>query len=179
MRFDQAELIHLRKAPIRDWILQALLAVICLAIGLGFFWLVLKISSDFSNLDTTLILLCASVASLAASIYLGRALITSAVNEAKINLSSQWVEVVRYRIYGKSADRYYFHQIERFKSYKATRFLSSQSPLYSLELTLVNGKKVRIRVTIGSSRTETTRFIKLLNKTLRHSKLTATQTVQE
>lgn len=179
MRSDQTKPILLRHAPIRDWILQALLAIVCLIVGVGLFWIFLGIASDPSNLDATLILFCASIASFAASIYVGRSVITSPVREVKIDLASEWVEVTRYHIYGKRTDRYHFYQIEKFKSYKATRFLSSRSSRYSLELTLLSRKKVRIRVIIGDSQTATTKFIKSLNKTLRQSRSVATRTVQE
>lgn len=179
MPSDQTEQIYLRQAPIRDWILSALLSIVCLVIGCCLFLLLLRSLREPDNGELNLLLFGAAIAAIAASIFVGRHFITSPISEVKINLAGQWVEVTRYRIYGKRKNRYQFHQIEKFKSYKAKRFLSSRSPLYSLELTLVNRKKVRIPVTIGSVQAETTKFIKSLNKTLRQGKLAGTRSVQK
>lgn len=177
MPSDQSEQIHLRHAPVRDWILSALLSLVCLLIGCSLFWLMLRLLGDTDNADFTLLLFGAAVAAVAASLFVGRYCLTSAVSEVKIDLANQWVEVTRYRFYGKRRDRYHFHQIEKFRSYKAKRFLSSRSSSYSLELILINRKKVRIRVTIGSVQAETTKFIKSLNKTLRQSKSSVARTL--
>lgn len=167
---DQTEPVILRHVSIRDGILQTLLAIVCFVAGLWFSWIVWAIKDDLTNLDATLVLSFAAIASFVASGYFGRLVITSSVREVKIDFAGKWVEATRYGISGKRSERYHFHQIERFRSYKAKRFLSSRSRHYSLEIILASGKKIRIRVTIASVKTETTKFIKLLNKTLRQSR---------
>ena len=71
------------------------------------------------------------------------------------------VDITSRRVYGANTRRYFFHQIQKFKSQKGkTRFSSS----YSLVMILANGKTLKLEIPIGDDKNETVKLIKKLNR---------------
>jgi hypothetical protein len=77
------------------------------------------------------------------------------------------VDIIRQRFYGKKAERFYFHQIEKFKSYKGKLNFSQQ---YFLALVLANRKTLKLKIPVGADKLETTRLVKKLNKFVKSKK---------
>lgn len=163
---DAREPIHLRQVPVWKWVFASLVIIVNLLNTLLLVQNLLQTGADPDDLKSIFhfivltVLLCVSVwfhDSIKAVIY-------PDVNEVVIDPNARSVDLTRYRIYGKRTDRYFFHQIEKFRSHKPKwRFRTR----YFAEVILVNKKKVYIAIPIGDDKIEVTKLIKKLNKIIR------------
>ena len=160
---SEPDKLHIRHVPSWDWLKGIVLLLAC---SIVCYWLINSTSgiwSDPYNLETTLYLsVFVFVVAYFFVFNLGiRTLIFATITTIVLNRKSRSVDLVRYGIFGKRTDRFYFDQLNGFKSFKPKRFLRSG---YFLELILSNNKKIKLWVPLGSDKLATTRFIKNLNK---------------
>ena len=71
------------------------------------------------------------------------------------------VDILYQRFYGNKVKRHFFHNVEKFKSYKGTMNFSSR---YFLALVLVNRKTIKLKIPIGTDKRDIIKLIKKLNK---------------
>ena len=132
-------------------------------------WLVFKPPSRFSMLtegidwfDVILLVVLAG--------YLGffegdlKGGILSPAATVTLNTKERFVQVDYIRIYGKRTERFYFHQLKKFRSRKKDRWFFSE---YCMDLILISGKRVSLNLPIGREKNEVVVLIKRLNKAIR------------
>lgn len=78
-----------------------------------------------------------------------------------INRKNARFDVVYQRFYGTKSQRFYFYQIQKFKSYKGKLIFKSS---YFLAVVLANKKVIKLKMPIGNDKQDITKFIKKLNK---------------
>jgi hypothetical protein len=78
-----------------------------------------------------------------------------------INKQTKSIDIIRRRFYGSKTERFYFHQIQKFKSYKAKLNFSSK---YFLALVLANQKTIKLKIPINGDKRNTIKLVKTLNK---------------
>jgi hypothetical protein len=162
--------IRIRHIPSWDWVRGTVLLIVCSIIC---YWLInatYGIWSDPYNLEITLYL--AAFVFVVAYFFVFnlsiRTLLFAAITTIVLNRKSRSVDLVRYGIFGKRTDHFYFNQLNGFKSYKPKRFLRSG---YFLEVILSNNKKIKLLVPLGRDKLATTRFIKNLNKFIKSAQI--------
>ena len=79
----------------------------------------------------------------------------------RINADAKYIEISETCFYRRKVMRYYFYQLDRFHSYKATR-LGTKG--YLLSLKLVNKDSVRLLIPLGTDKNATVKLIKALNR---------------
>ncbi len=166
---DAREPIRLRHIPFRKWIFGGVLVIFSLLNSLLLVRNILQTGGNPDDLTSTLLLIVLTVL-LCACIWFYdsiKALIYPDVNEVIIDPNARSVDLTRYRIYGKRTDRFFFHQIEKFRSHKPKRWLRTR---YFAEVILVNKKKIHIAIPIGDDKVEVTKLIKKLNKIIRSAR---------
>ncbi len=84
-----------------------------------------------------------------------------------VNRKNARLDIAYQRFYGTKAKRFYFYQIEKFKSYKGKLIFKSS---YFLALVLANKKVIKLKLPIGNDKREITKFIKKLNKFVKAKK---------
>ena len=106
--------------------------------------------------DTFLVLLPASVG----AVFLILPLAFAPQMSVTVSRKTKSVGIKSRRIYGAKAERYFFYQIQKFKSHKGeTRF----SPAYCPALMRADGKVYKLKIPTGD-KDETVKFVKKLNK---------------
>lgn len=130
---------------------------------------ILKTGGDPHNFESTILYLTLMVIVAIGSWFGGgiKSLFFPPVHEIFVDPQNRFIEMTRYGILGKQRERYLFHQVKKFRSYKPKQYFS---PPYSLELILVNKQRIRIKVSIGEDKVEVTKFIKKLNILIREPK---------
>lgn len=78
-----------------------------------------------------------------------------------IDRRNKMVKICEYRFYERRVQKYYFHQIKKFKShFRKSRIYSK----YFLSLVLANQKEIKLRIVASEDKNTTVRFIKNLNR---------------
>jgi hypothetical protein len=165
--FENSDEIIIRHVPVKKWIVGTILTFI---FGIFIFWLIYYVfvsSRDFilALLETLPILfIAAAVAWILFKVETVHApLITVIVNQKAGSVS-----VIHQRFYGKKETRYYFYQIQKFKSYKSK---ANFSPMYFLALILANQKTFELNIPVGSDKQNTIKLVKKLNKFIKYKRL--------
>lgn len=166
---ENAEEIRIRHVPVRDWIVGGVLSVLTLV----FFFLFLSaliFSAEFHRLLFGEWIDAIFYASLAASAILmacGIKPLIAPLTTVSVDHQTLAVTINEKRFYGTKTQRLYFHQIDKFKSYKGKL---NFSPQYFLALVLANRKTLRLKIPVGTDKLETTRLVKKLNKFVKSKK---------
>lgn len=84
-----------------------------------------------------------------------------------LDKNTKSIEIQRHNIYRKKTRRFYFHQIDKFKSYKQNLNFSSK---YFLALVLCNRKTLKLEIPIDKDQKETRKFVRKLNKLVKELK---------
>ena len=85
-----------------------------------------------------------------------------------ISQKTRSVDILYQRFYGSKVKRHFFHNVEKFKSYKGTMNFSSR---YFLALVLVNRKTIKLKIPIGKDKQDIIKLIKKLNKFMKSKDL--------
>jgi hypothetical protein len=91
-----------------------------------------------------------------------------------ISHKTKSVDVLNRRFYGSQTKRFYFTQIQKFKSYKGKLNFSSQ---YFLALVLANKKVLKLKIMIGADKQNTIKLVKKLNKFVK-SEITSKENIR-
>jgi hypothetical protein len=86
-------------------------------------------------------------------------MICTPLTTLKIALKFNFVEIHHQRLYGTQAQRFYFAQIEKFKSYQKNKKLF-------LKLILANQEEIKFKFSTGDGK-QTTKMVKKLNKIIK------------
>lgn len=77
-----------------------------------------------------------------------------------IDSETSAVEIIRGKLSGAAAERFYFHQIRKFKSYTDK---SKRSSRYFLALILTNGRHMRLSIPIAKNKLSASKLIRKFN----------------
>ncbi len=163
---DELQSFRFRYTPIAERILGAVLIVASLTVFAFLARAIFLSGGDPDNVESSLLFITLTIV-LCGDIWFHTSitsLIAPPVNEIAIDPKARFVDLTRLRIYGSHTDRYFFHQIEKFRSHKRKRFFVKT---YFMEVILVNKTKIFIQIPIGEEQHEVTKFIKKLNKIIR------------
>jgi hypothetical protein len=163
---EDSEKISIKYIPISKWISGGILTFILGVFGVWFIYFMYANPNNSVNWLSLFLVTAFALAIIFPGIFDFNidSLIFAPLITVKLNQNAQNVDIIRLRFYGKRTERFYFHQIRKFKSYKAKLNFSSQ---YFLALVLVNGKMLKLRIPIGDDKQNTVKFVKKLNKFIR------------
>ncbi len=159
MRIDSSpEKVYLRHFPVAQWTLGLLVLGLCFA---GVIWLILGPHPFDTWIEVAYNIVMANLA-----IYENRrnSGIRAPAMEVAIDNVQRFIQVRRTYAYRRRVDRYYFHQVDRFHSYRGRRFGIER---YLLAMKLRSRRTNRLGIPIGKEKNEVTKLIKDLNKRLR------------
>jgi hypothetical protein len=156
---ENSEEIFIRYVPFWRWSIGAILIFISAFFGIWFLYTVLTNSNVLGDVPFIVFGIAFSLVVIF-DISLG-SLIFAALVTVSVKRKARCIDINYRRIYGRKTERLFFHQIEKFKSYKTKSGFSTR---YFLALVLANGKTVELKIPIGSDKQITTKFIKNLNK---------------
>lgn len=167
--FDE---IVIRHAPVKKWIVGAILIF---TFGIFIVWVIRYVFVNSRDFFTALFeaLPTFLIAAAFAWILFKSQTIHAPLITVAVNLRAESVKITRRRFYGKEEARYYFYQIEKFKSYKGK---ANFSPMYFLALILVNQKTIKLNIPVGGDKQNTIKLIKKLNKFIKSERLLKKQT---
>jgi hypothetical protein len=154
---ENADEIIIRHTPLVRWISGALLAFL---IGGILFWHIVFNASTSIGAFPILLLAAAGITMLYLETNPFRLLLAPQTT-VTVSLKTKSVNILSRRIYGAKTERYFFHQIRKFKSHKGEFIFA---PAYSLALVLTNGKSLKLRIPIAADKKEAGKFIKKLNQ---------------
>jgi hypothetical protein len=172
---ENSDEIVIRHIPIGEWITGAALIFV-----FGGFWVWLTYSAmlgtgNFFEAPTTLWLGVLAILIFTAAIVLIAVLdislssmIFAPLTIVTISERTKSVDIVYQRFYSNKVKRHFFHNVEKFKSYKGTVNFSSR---YFLALVLVNRKTIKLKIPIGTDKQEIIKLIKSLNKFMKSKDL--------
>ena len=167
---ENSDKIFIRHIPFGKWILGGLLVFFYGGVFVWFILTVIKPQSSFesgtqSRFDLLPILLLAAVILFLLEIKF-LPLLFAPWTDIIVSQKTRSVNILSRRIYGAKTERYFFHQIQKFKSYKGKTRLS---PAYFLSLVLVNQKVIKLKIPIGD-KNSTVKLVKKLNKFINQPK---------
>ena len=157
---ENSDEIIIRHVPFGKWIIGGILIFIFSLFSIWFIYSAIFSSSDSLGLLPVIIFAATVILIVVFDISLN-SMIFAPLRIVTISEKMKSIDIVHQRFYGTEAKRYYFHQIEKFKSYKGTVNFSSR---YFLALILANRKVIKLRIPIGDNKQETIKLIKKLNK---------------
>ena len=157
---ENSDEIIIRHVPFGKWIIGGTLIFIFCLFSIWLIYPAIYSSSESLNL-LPLFIFGAAVILIAVFDISLNSMIFAPLRIVTINEKTKSVDIVHQRFYGSETERYYFHQIEKFKSYKGTVSFSSR---YFLALILANRKVIKLRIPVGDDKQETIKLIKKLNK---------------
>lgn len=158
---ENDEEIVLRHKPVKQWIFGGIFLLLFLSVYsfLIFYWLAVE--------KTWNVLIMLGVPLLGVVLlYLIFSGISAPLMIVVINRETKSVDVTRRRFYGTRTERFYFHQISRFKSYKAAK----KTPPYFLALVLANRKTNKLNFPLGEKKANS-RLIRRLNQFIKASRI--------
>lgn len=156
---ENSEEIFIRYVPFLKWSVGAALIFIFVFFGI---WMLYNIYTNSNFLGITPFIVFSTAIFFLGIFDVGLGFfIFEAMVTVSIKRQARCIDISRQRIFGKKTERFFLHQIEKFRSYKAKHFFSTQ---YFLALVLANGKTVKLKIPIGNDKQNTTKFIKNLNK---------------
>lgn len=172
---ENSDEIVIRHVPVAQWILGGFLAFV---FGGFCIWLVfsatlnpriaLKVETgELLEFLPILVFIAASVLAVLFELKL-ISMICAPLATVIVSKETKSVDIMRRRIYSSKAERFYFHQIEKFKSYKGKVNFSSK---YFLALVLVNRKVIKLKIPVYSDKQKTIKLIKKLNKFVKSSEI--------
>ena len=165
--------IVIRHVPFGKWILGGLLTFFFVGVSIWFIFSTIiepqnSLESDTESRSGMLpILLFAVVSVILVLLEINFfSLIFAPWMNITISQKTKSVNILSRRIYGAKTKRYFFHQIQKFKSYKGKTRLS---PAYFLSLVLVNQKVIKLKIPTGD-KNSTVKLVKKLNKFINQPK---------
>lgn len=165
---ENSDEISIRHIPVGKWITGGALIFIFSVFSIWFIRSAIFSSSNSFEAGaeswhkTLPLLISAAVVILIAILGISlNSMIFAPLMTVTISRKTKSIDILYQRFYGNDAKRYYFHQIEKFKSYKGAVNFSSR---YFLALILANQKKIKLSIPIGGDKQETIKLIKKLNK---------------
>lgn len=93
-------------------------------------------------------------------------LIGNDITKVDIDFASRHVDLTFLRLIGPKVERYQFHQVSKFSTYRPKRLLRVE---YYLQMTLINRKRIPLRIPIGRDKQESIRLIKRINRLMKNS----------
>lgn len=168
---ENSEEILIKHIPVKEWVIGGILSfitfVLCLSLLYVFF-----ISPNGSSVpiigDWAKSLPGLVVGVVFILMILDIKTIRTPLTTVIIDGKTERIDIMYRRFYGERVERFYFYQIEKFKSYKKKINFSQK---YFLTLVLANRKTIKLHIPIGNDQQETTKFIKKLNKFIKTKKL--------
>jgi hypothetical protein len=160
--------IVVRHVPIKKWITGGTLIFVCGVLCFWFIYSAMLNSESFFEPSTKLFLGLLPFLIFAAAVILISvfdislsSMIFAPLTTVTISEKTKSVDIIYQRFYGNKVKRHFFHNVEKFKSYKGTVNFSSK---YFLALVLVNHKIIKLKIPIGKDKQEIIKLIKKLNK---------------
>jgi hypothetical protein len=177
---ENSDEIIIRHVPVAKWISGGILAFI---FGGFCLWLIfsaiinprsfLKVETD-ELIEFLPILFFIAASALAVFIEFKLiSMICAPLVTVAVSQKLKSVNILTRRIYGAKTERYFFHQIQKFKSYKSKVDFSSR---YFLALVLVNQKAIKLKIPI-SDKQNTIKLVKKLNKFIKVQKASINNTM--
>lgn len=154
--------IVLRHKPVKQWICGGVFLLLFLSgyIPLIFYWLAVE--------KTWNLLIVLGVPLLGVVfLYLIFSRISAPLMIVVISRKTKSVDIIRRRFYGTRTERFYFNQIDRFKSYKAAK---KTPPNYYLALVLANRKTNKLKFPLGEKKANS-KLIRRINRFIKASKI--------
>jgi len=165
---ENSDEISIRHIPVGKWIIGGALIFIFSVFSIWFIFSAIFSSSNSFEAGTESLIKILPLLIFGASIILItvfgislHSMIFAPLTTVTISRKTESIDILYQRFYGKNAKRYYFHQIEKFKSYKGAVNFSSR---YFLALILANHKQIKLSIPIGKDKQHTIKLIKRLNK---------------
>lgn len=175
---ENADEIILRYIPVKEWIwcgfLTLVFVIFCTWLIYSYFFkpsmLFEASTKDWFEILPVLLFIVAIGLLGIFEISLGSVFFAQMIT-ITVNRRANYVEIFRQKFYFGKTQRFHFHQIKKFKSYREKRsyqqILEGEekfSSTYFLSLILVNQKEIKLHIPIGEYKYDTVRFIKKLNK---------------
>jgi hypothetical protein len=175
---ENSDEIIVRHIPVREWIIGGILILVY---GGFYIWLVYSAMLDsgiFNESSTKVWFGLLPILIFAAAIILIsvfdislNSMMFAPLTTVIISEKTKSVDIIYQRFYGSKVKRHFFHNVEKFKSYKRTVNFSSG---YFLALVLVNRKIIKLKIPIGKDKQVIIKFIKKLNKFMKSKDLQRT-----
>lgn len=163
--FDE---IVIRYIPIEKWIVGGTLIFVFGGFCIWLIYSAMLGSGSFFEPSTKLGLRLLPILIFAAAFILisvfdisSNSMIFAPLMTITISEKTKSIDIHYQRFYGSKVKRHYFHNVEKFKSYKGTVNFSSR---YFLALVLVNRKTIKLKIPIGTDKQDIIKLIKKLNK---------------
>lgn len=172
---ENSDEIIIRHLPIGKWITGGTIIFVFGSFCIWLIYFATSGSESFFEPSTKLGLGLLPILILAAAIILIAVLdisvgsmIFAPLTTVTISERTKSVDVLYQRFYGGKLKRHFFHNVEKFKSYKGTVNFSSR---YFLALVSVNRKTIKLKIPIGKDKQEIIKLIKKLNQFMKSKDL--------
>lgn len=158
--------IIIRAAPVGQWITGGVLLVMLAGFILWLIYFGFNPSGASGSVAAALLEDCAILTVVIAAIwgFVAIKFLCAPLLIVAISQNTKSVNISRRRFYGARTERFYFTQIEKFKSYKV-------AANYYLALILANRKTTKLKLPLGREKKKTGKFIRKLNKFVKSGKL--------
>ncbi len=169
---EETERIVISYSSVLDWFIRAAV-VLCIGIVLfvvgNYFFRLLPYSENLEFLGYFAFLVLIAWYTILDGSF--RWLIGNEVTAVNIDFASRHVDLTHSSLVGGRTERFHFHQVNKFSTYRPKRLLRVE---YYLQMTLVNRKSTKFRIPIGRDKQKSIKLIKRINRLMKASHTTTT-----